>query len=669
MASDASGDGDGAIDTGLGSRDSSAEELPVIVQQPSDDQPLCQVREDEHLGDNDRGGSEKAEQIKPAQQDTRRAVAEKGGTRRRLVTFIVCFFVFAFFASLLVAMLVAEPYGEEVSADGKVQSTSAVQEASADGKVQGTAAVETPWTAGGDWDTWDTPEVVAARSLSASDCHTAIEGEACEAAVTWAMTEGIHSNPQWYPGLAATSSFEDFQMLLFSKSLKGCQRPCSKPAPEGGEQDEENARHHHHVTDPWIARRRRYGQMKSCRRRHSTDGDSDLPAGWRCQGSSVGPVLPTQAPTSPPPTPAPPTVSPTPPTSAPTAAPTSAPTTAPTPPPYRNYYNGSNPLSIQAAPRRSDNYFLIIGDWGKFNGPGPCQLAIAAKMKEYVARQSALGKKLLLVGTVGDNFYWTGARPEFWHPTWGNVYGTNDPESPLYKVPWLATLGNHDYGDNDPYAFCPHVSPKAEIDGQPYASQQFNADRNPTRPSGTDLYWFPDYNFHYEVPEADLEIILVDKNYHNVVNNLGPHSPGFVESFRKCGGKEVVSSFMKRVGAAGDRLLEERGREGTAKTTVILQHYPEEKEASDGAFRDAMPQGRQTKVLQAFGHWHDQFCHHWNEDGTCDMILSGGGGGCCGGHRAGFTAVHLLDDGGFTTDFKSDNVSIPAWECHWRRRM
>merc|ERR1719356_1401543 len=47
-------------------------------------------------------------------------------------------------------------------------------------------------------------------------CHTAIEGEDCYGTVTWAMETGIFSNPDWYPNLTSSSSFEDFQARLHS---------------------------------------------------------------------------------------------------------------------------------------------------------------------------------------------------------------------------------------------------------------------------------------------------------------------------------------------------------------------------------------------------------------------------------------------------------------------
>jgi len=58
------------------------------------------------------------------------------------------------------------------------------------------------------------------------DCHTALPGENCHSAVTWAMQKGIHTNPDWYPGLTASSSFEQFQVLLHLRGYHRCPAPC-----------------------------------------------------------------------------------------------------------------------------------------------------------------------------------------------------------------------------------------------------------------------------------------------------------------------------------------------------------------------------------------------------------------------------------------------------------
>ena len=59
-------------------------------------------------------------------------------------------------------------------------------------------------------------------------CRTSQVGEECYDAVQWAMTSGIVTNPEWYPGLTAESSFEDFQTFFFKeRTLSGV---CEAPA-------------------------------------------------------------------------------------------------------------------------------------------------------------------------------------------------------------------------------------------------------------------------------------------------------------------------------------------------------------------------------------------------------------------------------------------------------
>jgi hypothetical protein len=191
-----------------------------------------------------------------------------------------------------------------------------------------------------------------------------------------------------------------------------------------------------------------------------------------------------------------------------------------------------------------------------------------------------------------------------------------------------------------------------------------------TPPPCTRHYWLPDYNYHYEVPGADLEVIAIDTNANTDPHTLGGDITGSGEAFAKCGGIPVVSKFLWSVADAGKRLLKERAQQGTAKTVVILQHYPGL--CQKDIFEKHLPEGRTVKVLCAYGHVHDQRCVHKDQDtGVCDEVMTGGGGGCCAPevNLAGFTAVHLDDDGGFTVDIESAEVRLPNQDCAWRRRL
>jgi len=58
-------------------------------------------------------------------------------------------------------------------------------------------------------------------------CRSTVEGEDCHKQVLWAMQTGVHEHPEWYPGLDAASSAEDFQSLLHQRDPASCPQPCN----------------------------------------------------------------------------------------------------------------------------------------------------------------------------------------------------------------------------------------------------------------------------------------------------------------------------------------------------------------------------------------------------------------------------------------------------------
>ena len=235
-------------------------------------------------------------------------------------------------------------------------------------------------------------------------------------------------------------------------------------------------------------------------------------------------------------------------------------------------------------------------------------------------------------------------------------------------MPWLAVHGNHDLGDKDRFACCPDVAPNIKVSGQNYAGLQLNRDKNPFRPAGTERYWLPDYNYHYNIPEADLELIAVDRNYCDM-DGLGGDVGGHTESMKSCGkgdqkaGLLKMTSFLNSVAAGSDNLLRARAANGTAKSVIIIQHYPHEKAVVRKIFQGALGT-RKPQVVQAYGHTHNQDCDVTGPGGCAD-VMTGGGGGCCHPevNLAGFTAVNLDDHGGMTVDVTSPDVRLKAGEC------
>jgi len=61
---------------------------------------------------------------------------------------------------------------------------------------------------------------------SSEACHTAEPHDLCYKEVSWAMGNGINEHPEWYPGLTASSSFEEFQQVLHQGHHGDCAAPC-----------------------------------------------------------------------------------------------------------------------------------------------------------------------------------------------------------------------------------------------------------------------------------------------------------------------------------------------------------------------------------------------------------------------------------------------------------
>ena len=190
-----------------------------------------------------------------------------------------------------------------------------------------------------------------------------------------------------------------------------------------------------------------------------------------------------------------------------------------------NFPYEPNPLKIQVASPASKNYFMVLGDWGAVpSGQGTIpdiQQKVAGRMVDYYNKAKAAGRNLLFVATVGDNFYWTGLGrgSSSFQDVWQANYG------PLTSVPWLVAAGNHDLGDSDDWAICPANAPnKTMVGGQAYGANMFNPDKGGYRPPGTEMYWMPDFNYWYIVPELDLIYIQILTLY-DCPNHLGGNGP------------------------------------------------------------------------------------------------------------------------------------------------
>jgi len=271
-------------------------------------------------------------------------------------------------------------------------------------------------------------------------------------------------------------------------------------------------------------------------------------------------------------------------------------------------------------------------------------------MRTYVAKQKGMGKKLLFIGALGDNFYYTGLNKDKkasqFASQWKNIYES------LTDVPWLGVYGNHDHGSNDPGCAC----------GK--GCNQFNS---AGRPAGAENFWIPDYFWHYLIPEIKLEVIGLDTNAVDVhgLGGGGCHG-GAGETCKVCGGTGNIQSFLNKKKGEGEGYMDTRARTTPATTVAILQHYPKYTGVPQAYLsRFKTNNGNKAKVLAAYGHTHDQVCENRGEGG-CDLIMSGGGGGYIdNGRNLGFAAIHLTDDGGFQTVMETSETRFSRWSCKW----
>ena len=341
---------------------------------------------------------------------------------------------------------------------------------------------------------------------------------------------------------------------------------------------------------------------------------------------------------------------------------------------YKLNYNNTddNYLKIYVDPITSNNYFMIIGDWGgNFQTPyGNVQKAVAAKMLEYYNKQKSSGKNLLFIATVGDNFYWMGQDGTTWDSNWSDIYDIN-----LRNVPWFPVMGNHDWGNDDPYCLCPENAHEAIIfpNGTSYKCNQLNSDKHliNTRPKNTINYHFPDFCYHYTIKDLDFELIALSGDYLDSPGGIGGDGPnkGAKQTALNCGDSEGkgMTAKLKKIYDAGQQLLQDRAKNTSNTNILITNHYSTGSEGSapiDHAhackdLRDSFIANSTLKqyqtVICAGGHVHSTGCIETDPTGNlCINILTGGGGGCCDPNPSkeanGFYVVKFNDNKKMSTE-------------------
>lgn len=317
-----------------------------------------------------------------------------------------------------------------------------------------------------------------------------------------------------------------------------------------------------------------------------------------------------------------------------------------------NYNTNDNHLNINVK-KDMDNYFFVLGDWGagEETGCALAQIAVANKMIDYYNKHKST-KNLLFILTLGDNFYWTGLNNDtnpitnMFNTRWANTYG------PLCNYKWLAGMGNHDWGDNDPYCVCPSDNPYTTIGDQPYQCNQLNKTNDDYNKGGnrpevsnndypnitTNNYYMPDFGYHYTINDLDLEIIVTSQSGDNEFGEVGGSGgTGDKQMIKNCGGADKAQAKLTDIANAGRVLIKQRSLLSKNKNIIVTQHY----DNLEHTMYDNFVYNNKTKNLQlisASGHIHQTYCDQYSKtDSTfCTGIVAGGGGGCCAsdeGHK------------------------------------
>lgn len=329
--------------------------------------------------------------------------------------------------------------------------------------------------------------------------------------------------------------------------------------------------------------------------------------------------------------------------------------------------NNAYDIVLPSSDIRNRSFAFMLGDYG-YQGPvfeGSCQKAVADMMRAKRKQLERQGKSLLFVTALGDNFYgsglkdassgmgrgkWTGTDQWKW---WDGAYEN------LTDVAWLGVLGNHDLGWCDAHATCPEISPRHNISGQVYASNQLDVDKGGHR--GVDRahnFHIPDFSYRYTINELNLEIYALDQNHRDEASVFNHLNNGPNGSYLCGKSKADINARLAEVAAAGEKMMEAGAAEGaynakTKRNVVLMQHYPSTcKDIVDEFTKNAPEASSMIDMKCIFGHAHDTKCESSADggNGSCQWALLGAGGGCCSheavekGH-AGFGVLYFLPDG------------------------
>jgi hypothetical protein len=334
---------------------------------------------------------------------------------------------------------------------------------------------------------------------------------------------------------------------------------------------------------------------------------------------------------------------------------------------YVNHYpEGDNPFGVKLpeAELLNNSFAFLVADYGlltKSMSSGCCQTDVADLMRAKRAELEAAGKTLLFVGAGGDNFYYHGLRDsdkdaDTQWARWDMAY------KGLTDVPWVAAMGNHDFGDADKYATCAEKAPRTTVEGQNYASNQLDVDKGGYRPKSLQSahnFHLPDFNYRMRLDALNLEVFGLDQNYVDA-KGIGGGPDGQAEVLAACGygNWSGLEQRLHEIGRSGEELLSTAAAKGAhnasrTRNVLVIQHYPGVCASLKDKFAGSLPAGETLDFRCSFGHTHNTVCES-GTDAHCAFSMNGGGGGCCSDDvtksGAGFSLLTFTPAGGMNIE-------------------